>query len=209
MYTYVCVLVCVCVCVSVCVCVFVCMYVYRYTSIHTHTHTHTHTDSLPMHRGPVGAHLAHASLFSQIRHFRNPETEVHDLAITRQPLSLSLSLSLFLSMQACMYACMRLRIHTCSCTHAHPPTHAHTLTHTGAQHGDQPRAPARAAQCRPQHAQPPRVRIKGQGRPRPGAPAFHRERSGSGRHPAAGEQCAAGGEGGRDELGDARADGAF
>lgn len=43
----------------------------------------TLTESLPVHRGPIG--VTHASLFGQIRHFRNPETEERNAEIRREP----------------------------------------------------------------------------------------------------------------------------
>jgi len=43
----------------------------------------TLTESLPVHRGPIG--VTHASLFGQIRHFRNPETEERNTEIRREP----------------------------------------------------------------------------------------------------------------------------
>jgi len=43
----------------------------------------TLTDPLPVHRGPIG--MIHASLFGQIRHFRNPETEERNTEIRREP----------------------------------------------------------------------------------------------------------------------------
>jgi hypothetical protein len=43
----------------------------------------TLTDSVPVHRGPIG--VTHASLFGQIRHFRNPESEVRETEIRREP----------------------------------------------------------------------------------------------------------------------------
>jgi len=70
---------------------------HTHTHTHTHTytctpHTHTHTkhtqadqtltEPLSVHRSP---HVPHASLFGQIRHFRNPETEERSLEIRREP----------------------------------------------------------------------------------------------------------------------------